>query len=512
MLCVHFSGGSDYHLRQLFMTKSRSLAFAAITIAALAFYVPFLAIQYDSNGIVEAVSVETGRLVNKNHMLYRPLGLLVWHGFTVAGYTGRSYVVLQTMTAVASALGVGFAYLAFTAVAEGAVACAGAFFLATSFTYWVCATDVFYVPLAGMFAAAALACILHARSGRWLAAAAVLTAMSVCAWQASVFLIPALMLVLLQRTRNLNWTARFGCIAGALVCIMYVAAAFASQAITGPSGLWLWFTQYTDTATLPIWGRWEWQRMGVAAVSALDSVTPVRLGASPAELLKPVQLGRIAVDVAVLAFGLLIAAAIRHTRPSTLPFLAGYLCFLPFITWWDPVSHKWFLVPNIFLSVFLVGSLAPHVRQKYWRTAVVACVLVIAGTNFVTTIRPRHFRLGVDRATAECVAAHMKQSDLFITAQWGWPDYLAYLHGRTAVNVINDSASFAGKDAAMAHLRELIQQTRSTGSTVYTADPHSYSDAHLQWLQSTTGVTLDDLLSLGGSLSFSCYGVTIRRL
>src|SRR5947208_12820573 len=87
------------------MKRGRGTEFAGVTIAALCLYLPFLSIQYDPNGVLEAMSIESGTVLNKNHILYRPLGLLVWRVAQVFGYHGPSLPVLQIITGIAGALG-----------------------------------------------------------------------------------------------------------------------------------------------------------------------------------------------------------------------------------------------------------------------------------------------------------------------------------------------------------------------------------------------------------------------
>src|SRR5262249_21743456 len=157
------------------------------------------------NGIVEAMSIENGPLLNKNHMLYRPLGLFVWRAARLAGYSGHSLILLQVINAAAAALGVGFAYLAFKCIAGSrGGALIGTALLATSFTYWVSATDVFYITVAGMFAAAALACTLNAESTEAIVGAAVLAALSIFTWQGSLFLLPALLVLIPANHRTVR--------------------------------------------------------------------------------------------------------------------------------------------------------------------------------------------------------------------------------------------------------------------------------------------------------------------
>jgi hypothetical protein len=446
-------------------------------------------------------------------MIYRPLGLLVWRTAQFAGYDESSLTLLQAFNALAGAIGVGLAYVAFKRTAGNrAAALIGAVFIATSFTFWVCATDVFYLTLAGMFAAGAIACVVYASSTRWIVTAAILTALSICTWQASIFLIPALLLLLPRNLRTLPAAATLAGTSVLLAGITYTVVAFTSRGLTTPRELWTWFTTYGETATLAIWGVWESTRIPVAAVTALDSILAVRLAATPYEWLHPVQLGRIAVDLALLAFVMLLLLAAIRLSPGGLRFLAGYGCFLPFIVWWDPGSHKWFLIPNLFLAGFLACSLVPWFQDKWARRAIISALLVIAGTNFVTTIRPRHFIIGMDRSMAECVAGHMDPSDLFVAAEWGWPDYLQYLHGRSAVNLINQSALFSDAALTLNSVRETIATTLDGGGKVYMADPRNYSETHIRWLESTAGLDSQNLASLGGSSSFVCYGRSINLL
>ena len=206
---------------------------------ALGLYLPFLSIQYDTNGIVEAASIESGALLSKNHMLYRPVGLFVWRASRLAGYTGPSLIVLQMINAITGAIGVGLAYLAFLRIGGSrSVAAIGALFLGSSFSWWVTATDVFYITMAAMFAAASLACMVHARSLKWIAAAGVFTAASIFTWQASLFLIPAMLFLLPADLPKARSAVVFVLTAVLLAGTVYFTVAVASQGFLGPQELW----------------------------------------------------------------------------------------------------------------------------------------------------------------------------------------------------------------------------------------------------------------------------------
>jgi hypothetical protein len=221
-------------------------------------------------------------------------------------------------------------------------------------------------------------------------------------------------------------------------------------------------------------------------------------------------LGRIAVDCSIVAFAALVIYAITKLRRGAFKALAAYFCFFPFIVWWDPGSHKWFLVANIFLTAFLVCGLTSRLHYKPARLAIVFCLLIIAGTNFITTIRPRHADRGRDNRIADCVAGHMRSKDLFVAAEWGWPDYLPYLHKRSMINIINEFAQFQNREKTLAGVRIAVDETRKEGGDTYMANPQGAFD--FDWLNRTTGVTRKDLSSFGGAPSFVCYDVTIDRI
>jgi hypothetical protein len=189
-------------------------------------------------------------------------------------------------------------------------------------------------------------------------------------------------------------------------------------------------------------------------------------------------------------------------RGTSLSFLVAYFVFLPVITWWDPFEPKWFIVPNLFLAGFFATALEPWLRTRLGSGVVLGSVLFIAATNFITTIRPRHQFVGQDRLIAECVAQNMHPNDLLIAAEWGWPDYLEYLHGRMSLSLIGNAASVDGE----------LARVHRTGGKAFMLDPETYSDAHLSWLQSQSGVSRKDLIRLADAPAFSCYGRRIFSL
>jgi hypothetical protein len=486
--------------------RTTRIQFALVTLAALAIFLPFLALQYDVNGIAEALAIETGQLFHKNHLLYRLIGYAVYRGQEFVGGSSRAILILQVINAVCGSLAVGFAYAIYKRFAHNTLsALAGASLLAFSFTYWLFSTDAAYITVAGMFASASIALLLYSRSRAQTVLSGVLTGLSILTWQASVFLIPALVLLTFQadgdepRQNRFSKATVYAVTACFVAGMTYTLVALTQRGPTSVSSLAKWFTSYGESGNLPMWGQWEAHRLVAAADSALRSILPTPLAVWPRQIGWTTQRGRIAVDLALAAFGLLTLMAAIRTRAKAVWLLSGYIVFLPFIVWWDPFEPKWFLIPNMFLGAFFSVALAPWFRSRFAASLILGSVLFIGATNFVTTVRPRHHDVGPDRLTAQCVAARMESQDLLLSVEWGWPDYLEYLHKRHTLSLISRSSE----------LDERLSEVHRVGGRVYIPDPKSYTADHLVWLQNQSGIRPEDLNRLSGPPAFSCYGRTI---
>lgn len=489
--------------------------FVACTAMAFLLYAPFLAIQYDTNGIVEAQGVEGGLLVPHNHILYRPIGRSVYSAARALGYAGNSLWILQILNAVLGAAGIGLAYLIFERVTRHKLAAAGAtFWLATSFQYWYVSTDVDYIILAAVFSAASLVFVVRG-SGRLSAIpAGIFLALAILTWQASIFLLPGLLLIWSLRANRRGPLLLAGT-AAPIAGFAYIALGVFVYDVRGVAGFFAWLFRYGAGQTLPMWGQWRFARAFESLGSGIRSLVPVLLWASPVEILKSgihVRWG-IAVDAAVLCSVALLALPAftgsfrmsrRHQHAAFL-FLAGYASFIPFIAWWDPGQPLWFVIPNIMLAAFLAVAWDALLSRRRMQFIFVGCLVTVAGANFFSTFRPRHNQLGPARQIAQCVSEHMSVADLVITAEWGWPDYLGYLHDRNALNLISNSIPF-GKDKQgfLRSVREIVRATQRHGGKVITPDPSQYSTKHLNWLESQTGITQNDLENFEGAPSFVC--------
>jgi len=488
------------------VVRSNGLEWILVTAISLLLFLPFLSQQYDTNGLVEALAVESGNLFNKNHVLYRFIGDIAYRGLKLAGYSGRAVDVLQTINALCGALAAGFAYLTYKRSTEDRLASvAGTLFLTCSFVYWFYSTDAAYITLAAMFASASMAVLLYAQSSVSAVFAGTLTALSILTWQASLFLIPALSVLCLRITRDVAQPVRrraaliYSTTACALSGLAYMSVALARHELNGASSFIRWFTSYSAGGSLPMWGTWAAPRIFTAAGSALQSILPVTLAIPLGQLNWGVQRGRIAVDVALAGLLVVTILATIKARWTAVWFLIAYAFFLPFIVWWDPFVSNWFFVPNLFLAGFFAAGLAPWFRNRFAPTAITGILLLMAATNFVTTIWPRHKDIGLERRIAQCVAENMGPGDLLLAAEWGWPDYLEYLYGRRMLSLISQ----------FSEVGPWLENVHRINGRAYIADPSRYSEAHLQWLRQQSGITPDELLHLADTAAFSCYGRTI---
>src|SRR5215471_15384740 len=95
--------------------RSRLFIFLLLVIFGLVIYLPLLSRNYDLNGLAEVTALNSGRpgeLFLPNHMLYRPIAYAVRQALLAVGITVSAVSLLQVLSAVFGALGLGFSFLA----------------------------------------------------------------------------------------------------------------------------------------------------------------------------------------------------------------------------------------------------------------------------------------------------------------------------------------------------------------------------------------------------------------
>jgi hypothetical protein len=462
-------------------------------------------------------------------MGYRPIGALAWKAAEGLGYEGRSLWILQALSAVAGALAVSFAFVAFRRLSGGSrPAAGGAFFLATTSYFWASCVDAFYIAPAAAFAAAAMAVVANRRPSVGSAlTASILTAAAVLVWQANIILVLPFAVGFLARSDRVDLRRRLTC------AVTYVVATIA---VTGLAYLLVgvvvshrrsvssvidWISNYSG-ARLPQWGTWEASRFQVAVNSAFESLVPLRsVGGLTGITGRGFTLESVVVAAGLVAllvlFGLAIWVVWSFATPrswlSTFGWLAiGYLSFMPFIVWWDPFEPKWFVVPNLFLAGLVAGALGLPGVGRAVRSVAFTCIGVVALSTLVVVIWPQHTTESARQRRAACVAEHMERRDVFIATDWKWNAYLTYFYDVRIVSTIGLAPRMADPDRLIEAIRAEVAGVHAAGASAYMVDPSHYSSGYLRWLESQTGLTGSMLESLGGEQAFVCDGVALLRL
>jgi len=436
---------------------------------------------------------------------------------------------LQILSAIFGAFGLGFVYLALERLtANRSIAMWMSLALGVSWSYWTLSTDVYYYSLAAMFVAASLAVFVRSDSNSSMAVCGVLTGLAILTNQANVVLIPGLTVAVLLRNpphhlrKAIQGMLSIWISVGAVVGTAFVSAAIlVYQRRTVPEML-QWATNYSGNR-LPMWGSW-WppSRLIQTAGSAFKSVLGMDFWMFPF-FLRHLKNGALPSWIATLGFvivaGILIVAfrkspdRTNSENRTLLWLLVLYGTYLPFVTWWESVEPRWFIVPNIFLAALTAIILSHWSKWPYFKIALPAGVLILAGMNLVISAGPKHFRESNPSMMAACVADHLNGNDLFLATEWNWSDYLRYIHSREVVSFIAEvSAASRNKRIAIQKINSIVRERQQQGADVYMTDIASYPADYMHWLNEQTGLTADDLRAYRGSPAFQCVGSNFLKL
>ncbi len=508
--------------------------FLGFTLVGLALYLPFLSTHYDLNGITEVRSVEFGgasSLWMPNHLLFRPVGWLVWTASrTWAGSEGSALVTLQVLSALFGAVALGFLYVAVSRVVPiRPIAVGTTILMATTWAHWTTSTDVAYVTMAAAAAAGAVALLFHVRSPTGYIAAGAVGGLAILVWQANLFLIPGLAagVWLLDDARPPSFsrrmanTVRLVASAGAVSLAGYLAVGILVYGIDGPASFFEWTTSYGGSILVPAYGDWHPGEIVRSAATLFESVLTVsfleildirrRMGfEAPPAWLAPAGF--------LLLMSGLVAGTFAGRRLDSRPVRVGawalvsYFLLVGFSLWWDEGEVRWLVVPNIFLAILVAG-----VVQRFWaHRATPALFLVgvalVGLANFRASVFPRHFQPSPMRETAACVARNMAPSDVLVASEWNWAGYLSYFHDRAVISLLDVVTAAGSVDAGLESASRAIAVAGRDGGVAYVIDPDSYSPAHVDWLEAQIGLDREDLESFGAEAAFECGDNRFRIL
>jgi hypothetical protein len=508
----------------------RLVTFVVIVLAGLGLYLPLLSRNYDLNGMAEATGVSSGRggeLFRPNHMLYRPIGYVVQQGLAVVGIHAGAVVLLQVLSAVFGALGLGFTYLMLDRLVENrSITIWTTLLLGVSWSYWTMSTDVYYLSFSAMFVAAALALFVRSKSYAAFAACGALAGLAILSFQANVFLLPGLAAAVFFRTPfpgtriAVRWILVLWAGAAAVVGPVFVAVGILVYQQRTVADLLHWGTSYTGDA-LPMWGASSLDRVPTVIGTAFRSILGMELWMFQffqARFNNGELPGWISIVGAIaLAAGLFIAYRRAPAKPlsddrSVAELLILYAIYVPFFFWWDATEPRWFNISNIFLAGLVAIIAARWSSWPYFKFALPSAVLILGGLNLATSALPRRVALSTPLRMAACVAGQMKQNDLFLATEWNWAGYLEHVHDRDVVSFLGDVANAGNKNAAMDKISRAIKERQQQGGTVYMIDVRSLPPEYMQWFTGQTALTLDDLLTYKGSRAFECVYSSFIRL
>jgi hypothetical protein len=491
-------------------------------------YLGLLSTHFDLNGITEAREIEQGgaALFSPNHMFYRPAVWILDKLLQLVGIQTRAVFTAQIVTAIFGALGLALFYWWLSGIlSHQGLAFVASLSLGTSWSYWVFSTDAYYMAPAAVFVILAFILIYKVWTSpsdtlptRWIAASGIATAAAILFWQANVFFLPAAILALWgkfkQNRKNLSLSVLVFLVAAiGSVGIVFLVIGFVFLGQASFQDFFHWALDYGGPQ-LPMWGKWGVNRLGRAFVSGVSGLIPLWEGLGLRELLHgKIQIDKILPQLSLAAIVLLtlipLNALARKRFKASLNIyfifwlLLVYFCYLMFIVWWDPYEPKWFLIPNISLITAL-AIFWDSVMSRARLASFALLVFLVAGANFSATVWPRHAQPDPDLQRAQCVANHMNENDLFITADWKWSEYLDYFYQRHVYSLVGASVYFDNKDKTLNSLQEAVDRSHQNGGLVYMIDVNTYPPDYFNWLSTQMGLSKDDLLSFERRSAFMC--------
>jgi len=487
--------------------------------------------RYDLNGICEARGVEIGgnALLNPNHMLYRPLGALVYYLAGSLGYEGRAIYVLQHLTAVCSALCAGFMFLLLLRwTRKTFFSFLVSVYMMTTWAFWTFSTDAYYMTPAALTVTLMIySCILKNRLTAIIMS--IFASTAILFWQANIFLIPIVLGIYYlnnpdrssrDRIKNLALFLSVLCL---IIAAVYLFTGIFGMGFDSISDFKNWILSHSSgkSGGTVRWGRWGWARPSILAKSALGSHIPIQNGMQLSQVLDgKLPDKRMLSWLALVLFtymGLVtiikaLLSLFRGNKGFTVGSvaLAGYLLFLPFLLWWDPYEPKWFVIPNI-LVLFAYASFWKNKTGNVHYIAMILLIVFNTLAVYQTHIQPRHENYNREVGKAYCYSRHATERDLYISSFWNWFNYAEYFDGfkgRT-INLVTGPRDPGEK---LERVRRIILETQARGGRVLMQDLRSFPKNIQDKIYELTGLTADSFEVFTIRTAFRCSKKRIVEL
>ncbi len=516
-------------------SRRRDILFCIIIVlTSLGLNLFFLSRQWDLNGLIEAQPVESGgkTLFPANHLLYRPLGYAIYNSCQWLGYEGKSAPVLQVLTALSGALGLGLFYLALRRLTNHVgVSILAALFLATSWSWWRFSTDISYIIPAAACVAGSLAFLSQSPPTKFsLAGAGCCAALSILFWQANIFLLPAFLVILFWDRHPLTGQARFMQFLsfivpfGILVGVVYILVPVCLFGCNCVFDVFNWTVCHgsDDCGRPPMWGCWGCDRFKPLLHSAISSFIPLWQGLGLRGLLHgDIQIRKIPALLSLLSLLVLggwtlywLQQIVRERKPikAILLLLFAAASYLPFILWWDPFEPKWFVIPNLLLiaACAMIWSIGIDQNHKKWVIPGVFIAL-IAIANFTSTIWPAHACENPEMQVARSFTEHLTAADAFIPTDWNWFGYAQYFYEYKG-EVLNLKRGPQSMSENLRMIQIALDKRYANHGSVYVMDIRAYPPDQRDYIEKNAGIPLGMIDQFESEAAFVCNGRTFIRL
>lgn len=428
---------------------------ALIGIGTIAFLTFFRAIELSGNSLSYTVDVMAwgpAKSFHTSHVMYKPI-LVVFHD-ALSSITDCGVVCAgQFHSILWGAIAVVCTFVLLRRLTDSTLlGFVGAVSLLVSHGFWVFATQLeVYVPTVGCLLLIVTFLLVGSDRWHWIslsAACAVVWALATVYHQANVFLFVPIAVAVLGRFGADGWKrlAMISGTAGGLVLATYLIV-YASIDESRPFIAWtlgLANVPLTDWGSLQFWAPSGLKRAFYSQVTSLvvlpDEVRPYQIA---------IHWRGAIVLLAILGWNALQAWRHEALRVARLTFIAWFVVYFLFFTWWDPDVHKFFVPSAVALVILgalmlydvllLIGRLGEQrrsLRLALLGTTATVVAFMILGTfifNLVASILPIRGDIGprlgpqyqeaavLDSLAPErCVAYGFSTQVLNLRKYFGW--------------------------------------------------------------------------------------------
>ena len=360
-----------------------------------------------------------------HHLLYNPLGHLVYRCLVLFGWEGGTLIPLQALNSLFGAACVALFYRWTARFTPRPAALVFSILLAVAHAFWLYSVEVEVYVVAVLFLVWAATLMdkdkarMSWKEGMKIGA---IGGGAVLAHQTNVLFLPVL-LVVLCHSASVPRRLRFQFAGGAALALMitvgipYGIAILVLRLDSAYSVLW-WLTVYAQTGD---WGTLEAMNCVRAMAGVTNSIVAVE--------------GRVLLGIASLGFLLVTLAAIWRARslsPIRRSILVTWIIpYAIFFVWWEPRNIEFWIaiLPPVLAGwAFAAGSLFIHHRKASVSAGLILC-LVVATVNWHFGLAMRSHEYTADPLDAASrIGQYVEEGDVLILPNTFLAPWLTYYH------------------------------------------------------------------------------------